>query len=681
MILMFALFCVPWVTNAQTTVEIGDGTSAAYYAPIGTYYNYSITEQLYTSEEIGMAGTISSISFNYALTDPKDFNVTVYMANVDAADLSSAGISLAEAEQVFQGTVSVSGTGWVTIELDSPFAYDGQSNLLIGFNKTGGATWFSGNSWYYTTTSTPMVRYSQTDGSAYDLTTVPVSTTTSRPNIQMVITPSGTVCERPIAVTVDNITPTSCEVSIEYTGVGTSQNLRYKASSDADWTIVEGLSAMASFYQLSSLTSNTTYSVGVQTVCENGATSGWTSASFTTPAGIPLIESFGTSIPTGWTQYTGLMSGVLAGSTELTSASYAWSFGENAGVFDNHAFVNIYGTSCIKWLVLPAVAMENNVQLLFDVAYTAYTYGSETEAPGLDGTDDKFVVLINDGQNWSVLRQWDNAGSQYVLNDLNSTPATVAIDLSSYAGQNIAIAFYCESTVQNADNNIHIDNVSINYIPDCAVPTSFVVSNVAGHTADLTGESVASSFQICVNNDENNLINVNTNTYTLTGLAAETNYSVKVRANCGSAMSDWTSQKTFTTTVACPAPANFTCTGFTANTATLSWSEGVANEWQILLNNDSANLITVTETPYTLTNLTAETVYTASVRALCGEDGESEWSSSISFEPTAKLVIGSGTSTNSYLPTYTYYNYSLTQQIYTVEELGDAGVYPGLGAF
>ena len=132
---LLAVFCFLGA-RAQTTVEIGDGTSAGYYTPIGTYYSYSITEQLYTDEEIGTAGTITSISFNYAYTDAKDFPITVYMANVDAADLST-GISLASAEQVFDGTLSVTGAGWATIDLDAPFAYDGTSNLLIGINNKG----------------------------------------------------------------------------------------------------------------------------------------------------------------------------------------------------------------------------------------------------------------------------------------------------------------------------------------------------------------------------------------------------------------------------------------------------------------------------------------------------------------------------------------------------------------
>nr|MCR4826096.1 fibronectin type III domain-containing protein [Bacteroidales bacterium] len=642
--LMFAMFCIPWAANAQTEVQIGDGTATSNQVPIGTYYNYSITEMLYTADEIGTAGTISSISFYYMGIAAKDLPITVYMQNVDAEDLS-AGISLADADEVFSGTLSVTTTaGWVTINLDAPFAYDGTSNLLIGINK-GYLYYFSGESWQGTATSATMARYTQSDSDGpYTTSTVPGSTTTTRPNIKMNITPSSApVCAKPVAVTVGNVTPTSCEVYIEYSGTGISQNLRYKAASDADWTIVEGLSAMESSYLLSSLTPNSTYSVGVQTVCEDG-TSGWTSASFSTPAGIPLIEAFGTSLPTGWAKYSGLLSGVQAGTEELVVPSYGgWYFGTNNGVFDNHAYVNIYGTSCKYWLVTPSLTMENNVQLLFDVAYTAFS-GTAT-APATDGTDDKFVVLINDGQGWSVLRQWDNAGSEFVLNNLGVTPTTVAIDLSSYAGQNIAIAFYGESTESNADNNLHIDNVSINYIPNCPVPTSLAASNVTAHTADFTWESNADSWQVCLDNDEANLNPVTTPTYTVTGLDGETQHTVKVRAICGSDFSDWTNPVTFTTLVACPVPTlaySGAVTNLTAHSGTVNWTEnGDATEWVVaykVTSDTEADFeeITVTENPYTLENLTPETGYTVKVKAVCGGiDGESAWSATRTFTTTS----------------------------------------------
>ena len=103
---LVAMLCCATGARAQEIVTIGEGTVTCNSNPIGTYYNYSITEQLYTADEIGMAGTISSISFYYMGIAAKDLPITVYMANVDAENLST-GISLANADEVFNGTLPV----------------------------------------------------------------------------------------------------------------------------------------------------------------------------------------------------------------------------------------------------------------------------------------------------------------------------------------------------------------------------------------------------------------------------------------------------------------------------------------------------------------------------------------------------------------------------------------------
>jgi len=78
LLLLLLALLVPWAANAQQqTVTIGDGTTTTNTNPIGTYYNYSITEQLYTADEIGMAGTISSVSFYYMGIAAKDLPITV----------------------------------------------------------------------------------------------------------------------------------------------------------------------------------------------------------------------------------------------------------------------------------------------------------------------------------------------------------------------------------------------------------------------------------------------------------------------------------------------------------------------------------------------------------------------------------------------------------------------------
>ena len=88
----------------------------------------------------------------------------------------------------------------------------------------------------------------------------------------------------------------------------------------------------------------------------------------------------------------------------------------------------------------------------------------------------------------------------------------------------------------------------------CNKPTGLIANNVGNHTATLNWTSDASSWQICINDDESNLINVNQTSYTLSGLTPETEYNVKVRANCdNNTFSAWTNVS-FTTEIACPAP-------------------------------------------------------------------------------------------------------------------------------
>ena len=131
----------------------------------------------------------------------------------------------------------------------------------------------------------------------------------------------------------------------------------------------------------------------------------------------------------------------------------------------------------------------------------------------------------------------------------------------------------------------------------------------------------------------------------------------------------------------CEAPSDLLASEVGSNTATLTWTEsGEAGEWILQYGTDNGfaagsyaemNVNGMPEAA--LTELTAETQYYARVKAVCGEDNESEWSNVVDFYPTAYVVIGSGSGTNNYLPTNAGYQFSLTQQIYTVEELGEAG--------
>ena len=210
--------------------------------------------------------------------------------------------------------------------------------------------------------------------------------------------------------------------------------------------------------------------------------------------------------------------------------------------------------------------------------------------------------------------------------------------------------------------------------PSCLTPTGLTVSDVAAHEATISWTSDADAWQILLG--EEDPIDVDEATYTFTGLAAETAYSVKVRTNCDGTYSEWTNPVSFTTGIACPVPT-VAVSNITTTTAEVSCTNTEADHFNVKLGEDVVD--EGVEMPYTLTGLTANTTYTVKVQAICGgEDGESAWSSGTTFTtadicPEGMVCIGSGTSTNNYLPTYTLYNYSLSQQIYTAEEIGQAG--------
>ena len=140
----------------EGTVTIGSATGTTYYFPIDNFFNYSCTEQIFLPSEIGGAGTIRSISMQYAYSDGfTASNVTMYMKNVSRSSFSSTTDyePLSASDIVWNGTLSTTGTGWITITLDQPFSYDGTHNLLVAFyDPTNG---YPGTSYVFNQTTSP----------------------------------------------------------------------------------------------------------------------------------------------------------------------------------------------------------------------------------------------------------------------------------------------------------------------------------------------------------------------------------------------------------------------------------------------------------------------------------------------------------------------------------------------
>ena len=121
--------------------QIGSGTSTSPYLPTYNLYNYSLTELIYTGEEIGEAGYINSISFHPVGAITR--NLKIYMANTDKTSFTSGSdwVAMEADNLVFEGNVEMVANTWVTINLNEPFEFDGSNLLLAVTDHTG--TWTS----------------------------------------------------------------------------------------------------------------------------------------------------------------------------------------------------------------------------------------------------------------------------------------------------------------------------------------------------------------------------------------------------------------------------------------------------------------------------------------------------------------------------------------------------------
>ena len=588
-LLILAFFSAMFSTVKATEVEIGvDDASIANstYIPINALWKYGWSQQIYLADEIGMAGSINSITLSMYHTgaNPPVYSVNVYMAEVDEDVFATASswVSLGANDLVFSGTAfsnlptTAANMADVTIELDTPFEYSGTGNLLIAFaNNTG--SYVSGlNVKSFGSTSGPKrTLYKYQDSGAIDPTTPGVSGTLYglRNVITLDITAGeGPTCDKPSGITASDITATGASLAwADGSGV---YNVEYKAAADTVWT-----SVLASTVQMTAALDNlepsTAYQARVQSVCAD-TVSGWRSVGFTTPMAplqLPLIESFNTtSLPANWSKYSGLMSDVLTGTPLAAAGSPTWNFATGNGVFDTHAKLNIYGTSCKAWLVTPILAMQDNVQLTFDLALTTYS-GTNAAVDATKQADDIFAVLmsIDNGATWTILRQWDNAGSAYVYNDIaySAEGEPVVIDLSGHAGETMLIAFYGESTVtSNGDNNLHIDNVSVDRIPDCANPSDLVLESVTKNSASFSWTANAGEEAWMIQYKKSDAAawitidgQVTENPFELTGLDTYTNYDVRVAAYCDPAdeslMSAFSRALSFKTAAGVPFAENF----------------------------------------------------------------------------------------------------------------------------
>lgn len=127
-------------------IQIGTGTTACSY-PFYTLYEDARTQMIYDAAEIlaagGLPGEITAIALDVTSIGAPGMNgFSIDMQNYSGSTLSA--FENTGWTNTFAGIYTVAGTGWQVFTLDTPFDWDGSSNLLINICFDNAA--WSGNS-------------------------------------------------------------------------------------------------------------------------------------------------------------------------------------------------------------------------------------------------------------------------------------------------------------------------------------------------------------------------------------------------------------------------------------------------------------------------------------------------------------------------------------------------------
>ncbi len=486
---------------------VGDGGEATdSYLPTYNYYNYSLTEQIYTSEELGEAGMITSIAFFNGGAE-KTRTLVFYMKATEKATFTGSNdwVTVSEADKVFSGSVTMTADAWTFITFDTPFLYDGSSNVVLVTDDNSGAYTSSPHMTCRVFDAASQALRICSDGTNYDpyAPTSYSGTVMDKKNQLLFTKESLGDCVRPTNLTATEIGPDF--VTFDWTENGASE----------EWYIFYGESLETAVvvdhhpYTLTGLTPETTYQANVFPSCgidDPSTTFASNLITFTTleacpvPSGVEVTNITGNAVTVNWVGYSESYLVQLGVPAFLVSESF--ESGIPAGWSNDATY---------PWTVVDGhMQSGNGGQGNSTSSITAtVTYPS-------DGTISFDFWSMGEGTNDSY--DWDKSRF-YIDGVLN-------IDYGAHTGWE---SFSAEVTAgTHTFTWEYKKDGSVNPTGDC-----FIVDNVEMRS----GETVWSD-----------PVSVGEASHTFRGLSPLTTYCVRVQGVCGEEATEWSETAVFTTT-------------------------------------------------------------------------------------------------------------------------------------
>jgi hypothetical protein len=416
---------------------------------------------------------------------------------------------------------------------------------------------------------------------------------------------TGLACPAPTAQIVTGITTSAANLGWTESGLATSWDIEWGPAgfTPGTGTTVTGVTNP---YLLSGLTANSSYAFYVRAYCDVTYQSTW-SGPKTFNTACDAVTAFNEN-------FDGVTTPALPGCWEKVGTSGS-AYTQTTSPSSAPNCMYIYGSSgSMPVVAMPKVsnAGAGTYQLRFKLRAN-FTVGEAIQIGYMTdrSSDVSFVPVAS--VTASTLTY-----IEYIVN------------LGTAPGANTTIAFRHPALL---GYSCLIDDVIWEPIPACPFPSA-LTAVPAGFQATLgwTENGTATLWDIewgpsgFTQGTGTTITGVTNNPYILTGLNPVTPYAYYARANCGSGnYSAWTGPKTFTTTVACPAPTLLTAVPTAPDKADLGWTEtGTATLWNIeygptgFAQGTGTIIPGVTENPFTLSGLASGTSYGFYVQADCG---------------------------------------------------------------
>lgn len=526
-------------------VQIGDGNYLDKGVPFEPASSYSYTQSIYLSSEVLATGSITSVQWYYAGANTLEGSqeLTIYLGHTTKSSFASPSDweTITNLTEVYSGGIQANGAGWISLEFETPFVYDGTNNLVIAVKEVSELTDFGDDDFHaYPTTEDRSITFS----SYSDIPDPenPEDGTTLQYVPIVILDGINQACPKPTDLVAADPTTTGISLywnsSVENPTGGSQYYISLTDTTPLATTEPTGNVPSGEFVIITSgLMQATNYYVWVRDVCNNGPGTWSNKASFTTACDAMNVfdQSFNTTengaVPVCWTSYVYQPNNAVTGANVVVTD-------EDGNSGKSVQFYRNGDTDSDLMLVSPMLSNlgAGTHRLKFFAKHSVFNQEGSFEIGTLEGNNPEASLNVVDEISTT------NTFTEYTI-DFTLIGST----------EDIYIGIRLNTTNENFLG--YIDDVRWELAPLCPDASDIIIPNVTTTTATIawTPEGMTEwevVYSDAATADPSSLTPIpvlENPTALISDLTAETNYFVWVRTKCEAGEGFWVGPISFKT--------------------------------------------------------------------------------------------------------------------------------------